>query len=624
MRCIKVMAILLVLLMAVPIIGVSDADDTSDSILFDMGNGVVHWYDITSSGDVKDLTTKAAGSLGLEISYDAASPTSIGGMGTHNVGTQSCTWLFYIWKDGSWVHSSVSDYQGGSFAWGFYPDASITPVVTPSSRTAWTMHRIDSSSSGSSDSYGTTDAKAPVEWYRTYTSGYVDSSIVCAGNLLYHTTGGEYGATGPDRNPWVFCIDRFTGEEVWSYMMTYGQGYEVTSPVIIGDMVIVTATNWNIYCFDRFTGDLLHKLVLDSTFPLDANGDVVWEGRIFYTGATTPVYDSGALYFGTANGHVMAYSVTREKGFVQLWDYDPDDSVSGGRYVGVKGCFYFHAPVITDVNGTRMLFIGSYEGYVYALDTSTGKEMWVKRVINLGEDNIPHKGTPGSAAGISVLSDGRLLVECTDGGMSPQDGYVICIDALTGMGPEGTDHYWKIDALFGGPVSTDGGFYAYVQTSSKGPNSLEKQDGSSVDLVKAVYMFDNDGKVVWRTEECGWIKSALTLADGVIYTVDYSAGVFWPTGGGVTAYSAEDGSQIWRIRLTPYANDSYSMVTATVIDGRIYVGNDYGAIYCISDIAGPEYGDDGEITLGNGFLHWSWAVLVAVAIIAVIALLRFY
>lgn len=615
-------AAVLLLLATVPLIDTSDADDASDAVLFDLGNGTVYWYDITAEGDVKTLTVAAAESLGLELNYSGDKPASVDGMSTHSVGSQECSWIFYIWKDNSWNASSVSDYGGGSFAWGFYPESSIIPSVTPSSRSAWTMHRIDSSSSGSSDSYGTTEAKSPVEWYRTYTSGYVDSSIVAAGDYLYHTTGGEYGATGSDKNPWVFCINRFTGEEVWSFMMTYGQGYEVTSPAIIGDMLIVTATNWNVYCFDRFTGDVIDRIVLNASFPLDSDGDIVWKGRTFYTGATTPVYDSGALYFGTADGHVMAYSVTRENGFVLLWDYDPDDSVTDGKYTGVKGCFYYHAPVITDIGGKRMLFIGSYEGYVYALDASTGKEVWVKRVINLGDDNIPHKGTPGSAAGITVLSNGRLLVECTDGGMSPQDGYVICIDALTGTGPDGTDCYWKTEAMFGGPVSVENGFIAFVQGS--GSVVFESTDGTSVECITAIYRFDNDGKVVWRSEECGWIKAALTLADGVVYSVDYSAGVFWPTGGGVTAYSAEDGSQIWRIRLTPYANDSYSMVSATVIDGKIYVGNDYGAIYCISNTAGPEYGDDGEITLGNGLFHWSWIVLAAVVIVCIIALIKFY
>ena len=612
-------AIFIVALMMLPAIqlDVYADSDRGDSVLIDMGNGVTHWYDFTGQGTLADLTSEAANAFGLDISYSGSEPVSIGGMSNHSVGPQACSWRLYLWSDGAWYAASPASYASGTFAWGFYPDDSITPQETPDSRTAWIMHRGDSESSGNSDSYGTRSAVAPMEWYRTYTTGYVDSAIITAGDLLYHTTGGEYGASGSDKNPWVYCLNRLTGELVWEFMMTYGQGYEVTSPLVIGDMLIVTATNWNVYCFDRFTGEVLHTLVLEPDYPMDADGNIVWRGRTFYTGATTPVYDSGAMYFGTADGHIMSYSVSRDGGFELLWDYDPDDSVTGGKYTGVKGCFYFHAPVITDVDGRRTLFLGSYEGYIHALDASTGAELWVERMVDYDQDNIPHKGTPGSVAGISVMPGNRLLVTCTDGGMSPQDGFAVCIDASTGRGPDGSDHYWKLDAILGGPVVVDDGFYAYGQMSAQGGSD----EGA---VYNAICKYDLDGRVVWASQEYGWIKASLTLADGVIYAVDYSAGRFWPNGGGVTAVSADDGSEIWRLRLSPYADDSYSMVSATVVDGRIYVGNDYGAVYCISETAGPEYGDSGEIKLGNGFLHWSWIVLILAVFGCLLFLWRFY
>ncbi len=600
----------------------SDADQVTTPVLIDMGDGTTYWFDSTGNS-VEESTLQAAESNELAVVFKDNRLVSVSGISECHVGSQKCSWMFYSWNGDSWEESDVSAYNGGGFAWGFYPNGAIVPAETPESRSAWIMHRGDSKSSGVSTSYGTAKAVAPMEWYRTYTSGYVDSAIVTAGDLLYHTTGGEYGASGSDKNPWVHCLNRLTGEIVWEFMMTYGQGYEVTSPLVIGDMLIVTATNWNVYCFDRFTGEVLHTLKLEPHFPME-DGNIVWEGRTFYTGATTPVYDSGAMYFGTADGHIMAYSVTRDKGFVMLWDYDPDDSVVDGKYKGTKGCFYFHAPVITEVDGKKMLFLGSYEGYVHALDAHTGEAVWVKRMIDLGDENIPHKGTPGSSAGMTVLSDGRLLIECTDGGMSSQDGFAICVDAKTGSGPDGSDCYWRIDALIGGPVVVEDGFYGYVQPSGRGARTLVDVDGNELELTTAVYRFDSEGKVIWRSQEYGWIKAPLTLADGIIYCNDYSAGGFWPNGGGVTAISADDGSQIWRLRLSPFTKDSYAMVSATVIEGRIYVANDYGAVYCISEIAGPEYGDGGEIRLGNGFLHWSWIVLILAILGCMVFLWRFY
>ena len=612
-------AVFIAVILAFPLvcIDVSADGDSAGSVLIDMGNGTTYWYDFDSQKSLKDLTSDAASEYGLTIQYDGINPAEIGGMKQHSVGSQLCSWNLYVWNGESWIAADSSSYVSGSFAWGFYPDGSVTPVETPDSRTAWIMHRGDSESSGNSDSYGTSGAVAPMEWYRTYTSGYVDSAIITAGDLLYHTTGGEYGASGSDRNPWVYCLNRLTGEIVWEFMMTYGQGYEVTSPLIVGDLLIVTATNWNVYCFDRFTGEALYTLTLKPDYPMDSDGNIVWEGRTFYTGGTTPVYDSGAVYFGTADGHVLSYAVSREKGFEILWDYNPNDSVTDGKYTGVKGCFYYHAPVITDIDGTRVLFIGSYEGYIHALDASTGKELWVERMVNYGDGNIPHKGTPGSVAGISVAPDNRLIVSCNDGGLSPQDGFTVCVDARTGKGSDGSDYYWKLNVLLGGPVVTDDGFYAYGQQSAQ-------SDGSEESVYNAICKYDLDGNILWSSSEYGVIKAPLTLADGVIYAVDYSAGRFWPEGGGVTAISAEDGSEIWRLRLSPYADDSYSMVSVTVVDGKIYVGNDYGAVYCISETAGPEFGDDGEIKLGNGFLHWSWIVLILAVIACLLFLWRFY
>lgn len=627
-------AILLALLMAVPAAvpaGSSSAESSGGSVLIDMGDGTTYWYDFAEPGGCIELTEQAADSFGLEHTAVSDGFSSIGGFSEHAVGAQTCSWILYIWNGTAWGSADVSSYSGGSFAWGFYPDGAIVPAETPDSRSSWTMHRGDSSSSGVSDSAGTRTVATPLEWYHTYTTGYADSSIIVAGNYLYHTTGGVYGAMGADRYPWVYCLDRLTGEQVWNYRMEYGRGYEVTSPLVIGDMLIVTATCGKVYCLDRFTGTLLHAMDLEEEgkmgYPYLEDGRYAWNGRTFLTGATTPVYDSGAVYFGTSSGHVLAYSVTREGGFTELWDYLPsaECSIEDGEkvYKGTRGCFYFHAPVIAEENGTRMLFIGSYEGYLYALNASTGEEIWVRQMINLGDSNLPHPGTPGAVGSITPTDDGRLIVACSDGGMSPMTEWTVCVDALTGMGSDGSSEYdWKIEALCGGAVLSGDRFWMYLEPSSSGTKTLEKEDGTTIDLNGQICCFDTDGKVIWSSVS-SLVKAALTLADGVIYATDYSAGSFWPTGGGVTAYSADTGEQFWKVQLSPYSSDSYSMVSVTAIDGKLYVGNDYGAVYCLSTVAGQAWGDEGHVDMENG-LDWTWGVLAAAAAVCILFLIKFY
>lgn len=619
---------LLLLLVIVPVAPMASADSIEGKLLIDMGNGTTYWCNITTDGSYEAVARDCAEKLGLEMTLSVTGITAVGGMNEHTVGGQICRWIFYVWDAGnkSWVQGRDigSQYRGGDFAVGFYPGGYIVPVETPNSPTAWITNGGDSSSSSISDSYGTVNAVVPAEWYRTYSTGFVDSGIVVAGDLLYHTTGGAYGSTGSDRDPCAYCINRYTGELVWEFHYAYGQGYEVTTPLVVGDMIIITATNCDVYCLNRYNGTLLDTLKLQMKYPVDGDGNIIWNGRTFYTGATTPIYDSGALYFGTSDGHVMCYSLTSGGRFSPLWDYAPSANGTKGNYTGTRGCFYYHAPVIADLDGARTLFIGSYEGNVYAVNASNGEEIWVRKVIDIRDSNQPLPGTPGSADSISVTSDGKLIVCCTDGSLSPLTGYAVCISTSTGEGSNGSDYDWKLDILCSRPVVVADGFYTYVTPLRSGSSGLRSANGTALEAISAIYKFNLRGEVIWASQEYQVIKAPLTLAQGVIYAMDYSAGTFYPTGGALTAIDANDGRQIWRLKLTPFSSDSYSMVSPTVIDGKIYVGNDYGAIYCVSDVAGTEYGNSGEVVLKNGFYDWSWLALLVVVIASFVMLRRYY
>jgi len=605
------------LLMPVASFSSSSSDAApSDIVLIDLGNGRTYWAD-AEPGTYGKAVESAAGSWGLDI--DTSGGLTIEGLSSRT-SPVSVDWKIYTW-DGSWRYRSdlslSSSYSGGIFAVGFYP-VSIAPVATPDNPYVWTSFGGSSSASGVSTSSGPDNPAVPAEWFNTYSTGYVDSGLIVADDMLYHTTGGAFGTGGTDKNPWVHCVDRFTGDEVWKYMMDYGSGYEVTTPLIVDDMLIVNSTCGKMYCFDRFTGDVLDIEEIPFNPPLDSDSNVTWSGRIFVTGGTTPVYDSGALYFGSADGFVYCYAVTRDSGFELQWKYHPQ-----GHTIG---CFYFHAPTISEVNGKRMLFIGNYDGYVHALDIGTGKAVWVKQVVNFDAENKPHPGTPGSAASVSVSPDGKvLLVGCTDGGLSSLAGYLVALDPATGKGLGGSEELWRLDILSTSPVADRDGFYSYVSQSDAGSRTLTTVDGDEVDIIPAVYKFDWNGKVVWVSQKYQLIKGPLTLADGVLYGIDYSSGAFWPTGGGLTAIDSEDGSEIWRILLRPFTVDSYSMVQATVIDGKVYAANDFGAVYCISTTAGPNpEGTDVSVLESVGFKHWSWVILGIFIASIVILFVRYY
>lgn len=407
---------------------------------------------------------------------------------------------------------------------------------------------------------------------------------------------------------------------------------------------MVTFTCGDVCVLDRFTGELRSSVTLDYSPPMDGDGNVVWQGRTFDTGATTPSYDSGCLYFGTADGRTCCYGLSAVGELSEVWTYEPpadympwteeakaevygDQEGSMWDYRGTRGCFYYHAPVVVRSEGQHTVFAGSYEGYIYALDAETGAEIWVKRAIDLRSDNPVARFTPGSVASISVSPDGGSLVaECTDGGIFTLTGYLLGMDPATGSVakfPGGGD--WRIDVQATRPVSDGEYLYSYLSPAGNGGAALRDREGNSVEVTGAVYKLDWDGCVVWKSEDYNFIKSQLTLADGRIYAMDYSPGAFWPTGGCMTCLDSETGAEVWRALLKPYTGGSYSMCSVTVIDGRLYTGNDLGALYCLSEMAGvfteEEYVD---VLHTVGFRHWSWAVLVIVTAVSATVAYRFY
>ena len=612
-RILHIIAVMLLLLTALPMMP-TDADSDS-KVLVDYGNGQYMWYTNGGGSTFREVLNSSVDDQ--DVRDKVASPS-----------TSDCRWHVYQW-DAGWVDKGTDLNQScsGHVAFGYYPDG-FAPVSSPKYMTSWTTLNGSSSASSVSVSHGQKNPKMPVEWYNTYTTGYVDSGLVVAGNMLYHTTGGAYGAAGGDEDAWVYALDRFSGGTVWKYHGIKGAGYEVTTPVIIGDYLVVTFTCGDVICFDRFTGEEKDKMVVEINPPMDSNGDVVWEGRVFQTGGTTPIYDSGRIYFGTSAGLVYCLNLSPEGKFSEDWIYTPPSDKGSSGYTGTRGCFYYHAPTIGTVDGMRMLFIGSYEGYVYALDADSGQEIWVKRVIDMREDNRAAPGTPGSAATTILSPDGtHLLVACTDGALFSLEGYLITLDPGTGAELARTDgSVWRLDALFTSPVVTESGFYTYVSPLSAGSQTFPASDGGEVQATTAIYKFDWDGKVVWKSKDYQMIKGALTLdADGILYGTDYSAGAFWPTGGALTALDSKDGKELWRVLLSPYSEDSYSMVQPTVVDGKIYTGNDYGAVYCLSDVKGEGTEEERVQALQTvGFKHWSWYVTWAAIAASIIIFILLY
>ena len=62
-----------------------------------------------------------------------------------------------------------------------------------------------------------------------------------------------------------------------------------------------------------------------------------------------------------------------------------------------------------------------------------------------------------------------------------------------------------------------------------------------------------------------------------------------------------------------------------MVDGKIYTGNDFGAVYCLSDIKGEGTEEERVEALQTvGFAHWSWYLAAAVVTFSLMTFAELY
>ena len=625
-------AILLGLLFVIPVCSVEGSDGaeyTSDMLLVDYGNGNTQWYSIGSNtgATLLEIVSSVLGANSVTYVTVGNTITAVNGQTNTTVKTQDCVWRFYIWDSFAWIYGETDGsalYTGGTVALGFYPLPSIKPAVTPTFGDSWQSYRGNSSNAGISGSSGPVNAASPLEWYMESETGGVYSSILSADGLVYYTTGGDIHGSGTNRKPHLYCVDTVNHEVAWSFsysINTSGSSsqYEVDTPVIIGDMLIVTSSNRHIYCLDRFEGTVLSELVPEGelahfagvfdTYTYSYESTAALSGTILANGPTSAVYDSGALYFNTHDGAMRCYSVSRDSGFTELWKCLPDESV--------RGCFYFSAPSIVYIDGVRTVISGSYAGYLYCVDANTGE--------NLRTHKFGDLGTYGTGA-IKVVpaGGGKAFILCDDGGMSPRTGFTELVDLKT------FDILWKVDLFGSTPVVVGDTVYAYLSpalsASESGKPQVWDKNGTKTDAKAGFYALSvTDGHVLWCNPNDASTRGGMVYCDGRLYCADYSTLAEWPVGGALRCFDPDTGDQIWAIKLSPGSSTAYCMSTPTVIDGKIYVGNDDGTLYCISDIPGRIDKETSDIDYqSQGLLHWSWLMLFAAAALTAIVAIVLY
>lgn len=494
-------------------------------MLFDMGNGLTTWYDV-SSGTMSEVITGALSGHDVDLSDGI----SVDGRKTVKIGNTVSSWRYYVW-DGGWKDSTASfdpssEFTSGSFAIAFYPEG-ISPVETPEYRSAWTMIRGNAMSTGyQTSSEPTGDGK--VEWSYSYgNSNYVCATILVEGPHAYVLAGGGY--TSAMHNPTLYCYDRFTGEELWSFEYGRGAGYETATGAIIGDRIYIPATEGILYSIP-LSGDpdgikqLQIPKILDHTII----------GSPYATGAASLVYDSGVLYFGSSNGYV--YCV------------DLDLNVIWKSEIGGFG--YYASPTVYD----GVVYYGALDGVLYAFDQVTGDLIDSVQVCSYEETNSKGEVKKYGSANPVVIVGDQIMLSFSDG---------------KGM-----------NSVYGGVASyrmTSTGFVEVFKTNDPGLSSsyvlpVETSDFKGVYGLNyhGLFRVSTDGKYEVLKEVDSKFKAPLVLINGdTLYASTYDLP------GKILVFGLN--GDVKGILDRPEDSDSYCMTAPVVIDGKIYNGTDGGA-----------------------------------------------
>lgn len=285
----------------------------------------------------------------------------------------------------------------------------------------------------------------------------------------------------------------------------------------------------------------------------DTNGDPQWRIKTDDRVRSSPAVVDGILYVGSADGCVYALDVDSGS---QHWCFETDGPVNT-------------SPAVVD--GT--VYVGSGDGNVYGLAADSGKERW--RFKTTGKRSYRGEGKVESSP---AIVDGSLYVGGTDG--------MYALDTVTGT----EEWFFETDGWSKSPPTVvEGTIYfgcsdnhIYALDADEGNErwcfEIEWMDSPSLSpaIVDGIlYIGSNDGHVYaldtvmgteqWRFETDGDVRSSPAVVDSNLYVRTDNGHIY--------ALHTKNGDERWH-----FEADGWLTSLLTVVDGTLYVGAADGTV----------------------------------------------
>jgi outer membrane protein assembly factor BamB len=244
-----------------------------------------------------------------------------------------------------------------------------------------------------------------------------------------------------------------------------------------------------------------------------------------------------------------------------LWRFETSDDVAS-------------SPAVVD----GVVYVGSNDGYLYALDAATGDRRW--RFKTAG----PVYPSPAVVDGVVYIGGGSSY---------------YALDAATGeehwrFQHTAVSHVYCSPAVADGIVYVGGGSRVYALDADTGEELWRFQPAwnsvfSPAVAEGVVYIASEDGYIdaldaatgnqLWRFEAGDQVESSPAVADGVVYIGSYDSYVYTDY---VYALEADTGEELWRFDI-----DGSVRSSPTVAEGVVYIGS-FDHLYALDATTGEE------------------------------------
>ena len=228
---------------------------------------------------------------------------------------------------------------------------------------------------------------------------------------------------------------------------------------------------------------------------------------------------------------------------VPFWSFNTSSSVTS-------------SPAVVD----GVVYIGSGDGNVYALNCADGIQLWKFNTIN-EDDSSP------------AVVDGVVYVGSFGPTATQPSTVSLVADIYALNATDGTELWNYVTGVGLSSPRVDNGVFSSNAVSPCNVVNGVVYFGSADDHIYALNA--SDGSQLWNYSTGYWAVSSPAFINGIVFVGSDDSNVY--------ALNASGGAQLWN-----YTTGGYVYSSPAVIGGTVYVGSEDGSVYALNATSGTQ------------------------------------